>query len=168
MDLTGWSGSPDDPELLRLLRTLRQQVRRSAAPDATTAVMVQSRPPARRKPKAAAPEEPAAVGGADASRGPGPVTAIRLANQLGELLDRIARDRRAGRAPRPSTGRSPGDVTLARVITTKLTRALSSVADGHGRILPSRLALRYLAWSLAIPTALLLLFHGVALLTPFG
>ena len=165
VDLTGWSGSADDPELLRLLETLRSKARRSASPDATTDVMVTPEAPAPKAPKAVAPAQSAADGGTS-STGPGPVTAIRLAHQLGELLERIGREKRAGR--RRSTSHKPGDVTLARVITTKLALALASVADSQGRILPSRLALRYLGWSVAVPTALVLAFHAIALLLGAG
>ena len=181
VDLSGWDGSPKHPELVRLLQALRSRTSRPLSPDTAAAVLPKraaQTPQTRQMPQATdtAPRQPTAPqgsrgpesGGGDASRGPGPVTAIRLATQLGELLDRIARDKRAGRAPRPSDGSTPGDVTLARVLSAKLARALSSVADGRGKILPSRLALRYFAWSIAVPTVLALALHAFAALLPSG
>ena len=60
-----------------------------------------------------------------------------------------------------------GDITLARAISRKLAQALAGCADPRGRVLPSGMTLRYFGWAVTAPTALLLLLHGLILLTSF-
>ena len=157
VDLTRWDGSAADPELVRLDESLRAMLGQLAVPEAGEA----EPPPAHRQTAEARPPEsaPATPTATDPGDAPGEITAMRMiANELAEIMDRMSvrRDRR----PAPQGG--PGEVTLARIIPRRLAQALAGLADSRGRVLPSALALRYLAWSFAVPTAMLLVLHGVA------
>ena len=147
VDLTGWDGAAEHEEVHRLLAALPPVD--NGAP----------------RPTPIAPEEhEEPTPPATAEPGAGEVTAMRLlSKELAEILDRLARRPKAAGRRRAADG-TPGEVTLARTISRRLAETVAGFADTRGRVLPSTLTLRYLAWAVAVPTLLLLLLHGALLL----